>query len=89
MSLLVCVDSLKGDTQKQTFSWNHQMIRLLYNVSVFLFEPPQNIFCNRGGHQGVWDKHVRASAGTDDPRHGGCKQAGGGSHRGSCFRRRP
>lgn len=55
--------------------------------------PPNNIisliFPNRGGHQGVWDGHARASAGADDTRHRGCEQAGGGSHRGKRFRRGP
>lgn len=38
MSLLVCADSPKGDTQKQTFPWNQMNLMLQYNVSVFLFQ---------------------------------------------------
>lgn len=59
-----------------------------------VFVEPDNIinqFCfnNRGRYQGVWEKHVGASTGTNDPRHRGCKQADGGSYRRKRFRRGP
>lgn len=37
-------------------------------------------FHNRSGHQGVRESHVWASTDPHDPRHRGCRQAGGSSH---------